>query len=167
MRHNNSGSVAQHFECAAVIICRSNHRVGVPVFFEDREWRHNLQSQFLFDHATRFHCSAWQWLLNVRKSVRVNPTTQRCNQYWDLWALQSVSESASINVYLFQALRLCLCIFDSRSGREHDSKRKREFGVLFAFWFSNKNDYNVHKVRAGLHVHSLSSPVWVSVRLPL
>ena len=28
-----------HFECTILIICQSNHCVGVPMLFEDREWR--------------------------------------------------------------------------------------------------------------------------------
>jgi len=56
----------------ALIICQSNYHFGVPVFFEDREWRHNLwQSQLCGDHATRFSIFDWQWLLNVCKSVNV------------------------------------------------------------------------------------------------
>jgi len=29
-------------KCTALIICHRNKRVGVPMCFEDREWRHNL-----------------------------------------------------------------------------------------------------------------------------
>jgi len=62
-----------------------------------------------------------------------------------------------MTVYLFLCLRLCLCIFDSRSGREHDSIKERDlqFGAFFVFWVTIENDYNVHKVRAGLYVHTL------------
>jgi len=29
-------------KCTTLIISQSNHRVGVPMFFEDWEWRHNV-----------------------------------------------------------------------------------------------------------------------------
>ena len=62
-----------------------------------------------------------------------------------------------MTVCLFLRMRLCLCIYDSSSGREHDSMKERDlqFGALFVFWVTIENDCNVHKVRAGLYVHSL------------
>jgi len=63
-------------ECTSLIICQSNHRVGVPTFFEDREWRHNLwQSQLCGYHAALVHISFQQWLLNLCKSVHVGGFT--------------------------------------------------------------------------------------------
>ena len=54
-------------DCTALIICQSNHRFGVPMFFEDQKWHHNLwQSQLCGSHY--WVC---QWLLNVCKFVHV------------------------------------------------------------------------------------------------
>ena len=59
-------------DCTALIICQSNHRFGVPMFFENQEWRHNLwQSQLCGYHATLAHYWVCQWLLNVCKFVHV------------------------------------------------------------------------------------------------
>ena len=44
------------YRLVTLIICQSNHRARVPMFFEDREWRHNLrQSQLYGFHAALSH----------------------------------------------------------------------------------------------------------------
>jgi len=62
-------------ECTVLFICQSNHRVGVPKFFDDWEWCHSLwQSKLCGYHAALVHIS-FQRLLNVCKSVNVGGFT--------------------------------------------------------------------------------------------
>jgi len=61
-----------YVECTALVISKSNHRVGVPMLLEYWEWRYKVRkSQLCGFQAAPSHIAIRHWLLVVFKSVEV------------------------------------------------------------------------------------------------